>query len=639
MIALPNGSGAGLPSGTNPASAAAVPILITGTPAASVSYTLTEGSRYTTSGTGTIDGGGRLYTTADVSTFPDGPIAMTASLTGAGAPTNPMTATLLKNSVAPPAPTVSAAAYANMFTYTSYSVTITGQVGAIANVIITDSGTPIPSVVNGMDQIGSTGTLTMQLNLATAAEGPVTVSVTLTNGAGNSTATTHVETKATIPPPLAVTVPPYINNANAGNYPISATGGALYYVNYSFTDGKTTISGGKWFTGNGSYATAVSLSTLKNGPVTMTVTETDFAGNQTVSVASLYKQVATVATPTVALSSASDSGVSNSDYITNVSTPQFTTTSASGTTVTVYVGGVVYTTGQSLAAGSYTVTAVATDAYGNSSATATAAKTLVIDPNPPAGSWTVSGGKIINGTLSTNNKTPALALSFIDPGGIATMSVSTNGGSTWTAPASYSSSLTASLANGDGLYTIEVKLTDIAGNTGIYTQTVLLDTAGPTISATLSAPQQSIGYDGTANISATYSATDISSVGSLTSALDGAALTGTTINIYTLAAGSHTLVVKAVDGVGNTSTTTLTFAIHPSLVGIEDAVNAGRAAGAMSTGEQAALLGYLTNTTNSVKTDLTNFMNAVKAQSGSNSLTKAEATLLTSWAQDLYNRS
>ena len=138
MIALPSGGGAGMPSGTNPASAAAVPILVTGAPGATVNYTLTEGSSYTTSGTGTIDGAGRLYTTANVSSFPDGTIAMTATLTGGGAPTKTMTATLMKNSVAPPAPTVSAAAYANMFTHTGYSVTITGQVGDIATVVITD---------------------------------------------------------------------------------------------------------------------------------------------------------------------------------------------------------------------------------------------------------------------------------------------------------------------------------------------------------------------------------------------------------------------------------------------------------------------------------------------------------------------
>ena len=223
----------------------------------------------------------------------------------------------------------------------------------------------------------------------------MTVSVTLTNGAGNSTATTLTETKATVPPPLAVSVPQYINNGNVGNYPISATGGPQYYINYSFTDGKTTITGGKWFTGNGSYATALSLSTLKNGPVTLTTTETDFAGNQTVRTLNLTKLAETVPAPTVALNASSDTGVSSSDYITSVTTPVFTVTLGAGAvSSTVYVNGVQYS-GQALAPGSYTVTATDTDQAGNGSAAATAPKTLVIVTNPPAGSWTVSGGKVI----------------------------------------------------------------------------------------------------------------------------------------------------------------------------------------------------------------------------------------------------
>ena len=59
----------------------------------------------------------------------------------------------------------------------------------------------------------------------------------------------------------------------------------------------------------------------------------------------------------------------------------------------------------------------------------------------------------------------------------------------------------------------------------------------------------------------------------------------------------------------------------------------------MTSSEETTLLGYLTNTKNTVKVDLTNFMNAVNSASGTKALTAAEATLLTSWAQDLYNRS
>ena len=383
-----------------------------------------------------------------------------------------------------------------------------------------------------------------------------------------------------------------------------------------------------------------SLSTLKNGPVTLTTTETDFAGNQTVRTLNLTKLAETVPAPTVALNASSRHRRSSSDYITYVTTPVFTVTRRGGRGLEhrVRQRGPVQRPG----AGARALHGHR-DRHrqaGNGSAAATAPKTLVIVTNPPAGSWTVSGGKVINGTLSTKSKTPSLTLSFTDPGGISTMLVSTNGGSTWSAPVAYSSSLAAVLANGDGLYTVEVKITDVAGNTGVYTQTVRLDTTAPTIAASLSTPQQSIGYDGTANITATYSATDISSIGSLSATLDGVSFTGATINIYALTAGTkHTLAVTAVDGLGNASTTTLTFVIHPSLIGVEDAVKAGFAAGAMTSSEQTVLLGYLTNTSNPVKTDLTNFLNAVKAQSGTSSLTKAEATLLTSWAQDLYNRS
>jgi hypothetical protein len=219
------------------------------------------------------------------------------------------------------------------------------------------------------------------------------------------------------------------------------------------------------------------------------------------------------------------------------------------------------------------------------------------------------------------------------------MAISTNGGATYGATQPYAASASVSLAGGDGIYTIVIKLVDVAGNTSTFTQTVRLDTTPPTISASLSAAQQTIGYDGTANITATYSATDISTVSSLTAKLDGTALSGNTINIYTLAAGTHTLVITAVDGVGNTTSTTLTFTIHPSLIGVQDLVKAGYSAGKLSSSLEKTLLGYLTNAANPVKTDLTNFMAAVAADLKSKVIASAEATLLTSWAQDLYNRS
>jgi hypothetical protein len=342
-----------------------------------------------------------------------------------------------------------------------------------------------------------------------------------------------------------------------------------------------------------------------------------------------------VATPTVALSPLSDSGYSSSDSITNVTTPRFTTADATaGTTVVVYLNGVAYT-GQTLAAGSYTVTAVATDQYGNVSSSGTAPKTLVIVTSPPSGSWTVSGGVVINGVLSTSSKTPTLTLSFSDPGGVYQTATSTNGGATWTATAAYATSTTISLSNGDGSYTVLVKVIDAAGNFATYAQTVRLDTTGPTVSASLSAPQGSYGYDGTSNITIASSASDGSGVAALNYSLDGgAAFTSTTINIYTLLAGSHSLVVKATDGLGNVTTTTLTFQVHPGLIGLEDAVKVGTTSGAITSSEQTKLLSLLTNTANSLATRLANFLTEVKNQSGK-AITSSEASFLTNWGQDL----
>src|SRR5205807_1692342 len=151
-------------------------------------------------------------------------ITANATLTDSHGKTTKLSQTFGKNSVAPPAPNVSAQAYSNRAGQYTYTVTITGQAGAIANVVITDSGNPDPSVLNGMDQIGPSGTLTMTFDTSYQMDGALTVSVTLTNGAGNSGATTVTTTKDTAPPALAVSAPAYINNSDSTSFQVIAFG-------------------------------------------------------------------------------------------------------------------------------------------------------------------------------------------------------------------------------------------------------------------------------------------------------------------------------------------------------------------------------------------------------------------------------
>jgi hypothetical protein len=473
------------------------------------------------------------------------------------------------------------------------------------------------------------------------------VSVTLSDGAGSSPATAVAITKESVPPIIQVSLPAYVNNVNVSSYSMTAFAQPGSSLSCTITDvGNTTISGSRSSVpASGKWNANPSLSTLKDGLLTLVFTELDPAGNTSTNTIYVTKSTVAPSAPTIALSPSSDSGVSSTDYITKINNPVFTTTAAASSIVTVYVNGAVYT-GQHLPDGSYTVTATATDVYGNGSATATAPKTLVIVTSPPTGSFTVAGAKTYNGVLYTNSTTPSLSLSFTDPSGVDQVAVSVNGGTSYGAWQTYATTVPAgTLANGDGSYTIFVELKDVAGNisVGTYSLTVQLRTAGPTISASLSTAPATVvynnqtinSYDGTGNVTISSSATDPTTVSSLTTTLDSAAFSGTTVNTYTLTAGTHTLVITATDGLGNTSSTTLTFAIHPSLTGLVDAVNYGYSTGAMTSGEQSTLLGYLKAQT---KANLNSFITACKSAS-TKTLTAAESTILQNWANDLLSRT
>ena len=153
--------------------------------------------------------------------------------------------------------------------------------------------------------------------------------------------------------------------------------------------GKATIAG-QW---------TITASTLAAGTHSITATSVDAAGNPSVASASLSVSIDTTvpATPSAPdLAAASDTGVSDTDNLTNVTRPTFTGTAEAGSTVTLYNGANAVGTGVATAAGDWSITTTstlsnaihsmttkATDVAGNVSA-ASAALSITVDAKAPA---------------------------------------------------------------------------------------------------------------------------------------------------------------------------------------------------------------------------------------------------------------
>jgi hypothetical protein len=290
--------------------------------------------------------------------------------------------------------------------------------------------------------------------------------------------------------------------------------------------------------------------------------------------------------------------------------------------------------------GKLTLTGYVTDATGNAGPGGAKATSLK-DTVPPAGTFTINGGgPVINGQLATANPTVSLQLAFNDSVGLLAMAFSTNGGATYGSSYSYATSVSLTLPSADGVYTLAVAILDVAGNSAVFTATIRLDRTPPVITASLPAPTNGAYYDVGKKITLTYGATDVDNA-STTVVVDGkTSIVGGVIDIDTLTAGTHTIVVTSVDGVGNTSTKTLTFTIHATISGMISAVNDGASRGLITATEQSNLNWYMQKAlgAGAKRNFISQFIYEVNIQSGK-AINAAEAALLLSWANDLYART
>ncbi|WP_293406682.1 Ig-like domain-containing protein [Phenylobacterium sp.] len=363
---------------------------------------------------------------------------------------------------------------------------------------------------------------------------------------------------------------------------VSGIAGANNTVKLYDTDGTTLLgtttadSGGAW---------SITSSALSQGSHTLKVLQVD--GSSTASPLSTGLNVtidtsAPAAPSAPDMTSGSDAGASSTDNITNDTTPTFTGTAESGSTVTLYdtdgttvLGSAVATGGNwsitsvALSQGTHTITAKTTDAAGNVSA-ASSGLAVTIDTAAPTVAITSSASTLKAGESATISFTFSEAVSDFTAGDIVVSGGTLSGLSGSGLVYSAAFTPTASVNAGTGSVTVLASsYTDLAGNGGGagVSPSLSYDTLVP---ATPSTPDlDGASDDGTSDVD------DITTV--KTPTFTGAAEAGSTVRLYdtdgttvlgstvatggiwsitssTLSVGTHTITAKAFDAAGNVST-------------------------------------------------------------------------------------
>jgi hypothetical protein len=353
----------------------------------------------------------------------------------------------------------------------------------------------------------------------------------------------------------SVTMPTFAGTAEAGS-------------TVTLFDGATVVGTGVATAGTWTITT----STLTAGAHSITAEAADVAGNLSAvsgGLAVTIDATAPAAPSAPDLLTASDSGLSSTDNITNVAKPTFTGTAEAGVTVTLYDGTTAVGTGvataglwsitttATLAAGARSITAKATDAAGNVSA-ASAALSVTIDTTAPAAPTNLDLATASDtGTSTTDNitsvTTPTFSgkaeagstVSLLDGTTVLGTSVAAGGAWTFVSP---------TLAN--GVHSITAKATDVAGNVGAASSalSVTVDTVAPiTPSFTgISANGNNLTLTGTGDASTTVAVlSGTTQLGTTTVA------TGGTWSLRFASSSSvRTLTAVGSDAAGNKSPTT-----------------------------------------------------------------------------------
>ena len=551
-------------------------------------YTITSSSGGTPlTGAGTITSTTQQLTPINVSSLPDGTLTYSVTLTdAAGNVGAAATATATLDRTAPAGYTVTAdqsvidttTASATGFTivdaepFTTYNYTISSSGG----------GTPVTG----------TGTVTLasyhvgSIDVSTLPDGVLTISVTLTDEAGNagSAATATASLATTAPSGYAIIAGDSLINADEAATTSFTFSGAELGTTYNYV---VTSSGGSGsVTGSGTIAsstqqvTGIDVSSLPDGILTYSVTLTDAAslvGDLATAAATLDKTAPTDYTIAADESTLDETNATTAGFTftgAEVGATYVYTVSSSGGGDPVTGTGAIASAGQQITGinvsglpdGTLTFSVILTDAAGNAGAAATA--TAVLDQFAPQGySITADQGFLNAASAATASFT------FADAELDATYHyvVTSSGGSGSAEGSGTITSATQQVAGIDvsslpeGTLTFSVTLTDAGSKSGdAATATALLDATAPS-GYTVTPDQSEIGGAGASTVGfviadaepfTTYNYTITSSGG-------GTPVTGTgtttltsyhviNVNVSSLPDGVLTISVTLTDEAGNT---------------------------------------------------------------------------------------
>jgi Ca2+-binding RTX toxin-like protein len=407
------------------------------------------------------------------------------------------------------------------------AVSLTSDTGAAGDDRITSSGALTVGAENGAkieySLDGSTWTESF-----TATEGENTIQVRQTDVAGNVSAVTvfnfTLDTAA-----LAPTVTLADDTATPGDFltsngqlTVGAETGAL--VEYS-TDGGNTWSA--------AFAASEGLNNIQ-------VRQTDLAGNVSGATAFQFTLDTTIATPTIAL--VTNSG-SDQDTLTNDAALLISAPAGDVTRVITLDNAPVAAYVPPTEDGTYTVVIVDTDTAGN---TASASFTFTLDKSIAAPVVSLT-----NDTNGADGITSDAAVTVAEATETVTRTYSLDGGA---ATASYVAPTT------DGIHTVVVTDTDLAGNAASTSFAFTLDTtiATPTIALVTNSGSDQDTLTNDAALSISAPAGDVSRVITLDSAPVAAYVPPTED-------GTYTVVIVDTDTAGNTASASFTFTLDKSI--------------------------------------------------------------------------